>query len=552
MNRATESARRYHDQTAHSPESVRTSGHRLIWEIQPSPFKIYADLEPLPLPRDLPDLRMDAFAALDAAGQGAAPLDLARLAALLFFSAGITRTKEYPGGGRQFFRAAPSTGALYQTEIYVVAGDVAGLETGVYHFSPGDFALRRLRAGDFRGALAVGAADDAIGSAQATVIATAIYWRNTWKYQARGYRHLFWDSGSLLGNLLPAAAALDVRARLVTGFVEREVNGLLGLDAEKEGALVLAPVGPEGTPAATSPVIAPLTYRVVPLSSREADYPALRDAYANSSLESEAEVLDWREAGGGAISSTISGGPEMAPALPQSASGGPEMAPALPQSASGGPEMAPALPRSADLALPSPSLISSRTLGETIMRRGSTRQFSGEAITAQALSNALYHGARGWVADVPGGFVELFVNVHAVEGIEPGAYRYARHAHALTRLRAGDFRGESAFLTLEQALGAASSATVFFLADLRALLARWGNRGYRLANLEAGYAGGRLYLAAYAQGFGATGLTFYDRAVVDFFSPAAAALDAIFVTALGRPVTGRPRTLVAPPAPRHP
>jgi hypothetical protein len=135
-------------------------------------------------------------------------------------------------------------------------------------------------------------------------------------------------------------------------------------------------------------VIAPLTYRVVPLSSREADYPALRDAYANSSLESEAEVLDWREAGGGAISSTISGGPEMAPALPQSASGGPEMAPAL--------------PRSADLALPSPSLISSRTLGETIMRRGSTRQFSGEAITAQALSNALYHGARGWVADVPG------------------------------------------------------------------------------------------------------------------------------------------------------
>ena len=146
MNRAIESARRYHDQTAHSPQSVRASGHRLIWEIQPSPFKIYADLEPLTLPRDLPALQMDTFGALAAVGQGAAPLDLARLAALLFFSAGITRTKEYPGGGRQFFRAAPSTGALYQTEIYVVTGDVAGLEAGVYHFSPGDFALRRLRA----------------------------------------------------------------------------------------------------------------------------------------------------------------------------------------------------------------------------------------------------------------------------------------------------------------------------------------------------------------------------------------------------------------------
>jgi len=186
------------------------------------------------------------------------------------------------------------------------------------------------------------------------------------------------------------------------------------------------------------------------------------------------------------------------------------------------------------------------------MRRGTTRQFSGEAITAQELSNALYHGARGWVADVPAGSVELFLNVHAVEGIEPGAYRYVRDPHTLMRLRAGDFRGESAFLTLEQALGGASSATVFFLADLRALLTRWGNRGYRLANLEAGHAGGRLYLAAYAQGFGATGLTFYDRPVVDFFSPAAAGLDAIFVTALGRSVTGRPRPLIAPPAPRRP
>jgi SagB-type dehydrogenase family enzyme len=315
-----------------------------------------------------------------------------------------------------------------------------------------------------------------------------------------------------------------VPARLVTGFVEREVNGLLGLDAEKEGALVLAPLGREGAPAAIAPVIAPLTHRVVPLSSREEDYPALRDAYANSSLESEAEVLDWREAVGGEISSTISGSPEMAPALPHSA----------------------------DTPLPPPSPTSPRSLGETIVRRGSTRQFSGEAITAQELSSALYHGARGWVADAPGSSVELFVNVHAVEGIEPGAYHYAREAHALTRLRAGDFRGESAFLTLEQALGGASSATVFFLADLRRLLARWGNRGYRLANLEAGYAGGRLYLAAYAQGFGATGLTFYDRAVVDFFSPAAAGLDAIFVTALGRSIAGRPRTLVAPPAPPRP
>jgi hypothetical protein len=79
-----------------------------------------------------------------------------------------------------------------------------------------------------------------------------------------------------------------------------------------------------------------------------------------------------------------------------------------------------------------------------------------------------------------------------------------------------------------------SSATVFFLADLARALERWGNRGYRLVNLEAGLIGGRLYLGAYGQRFGASGLTFYDRAVVEFFSPHAAGKDAIFVTALGR------------------
>jgi SagB-type dehydrogenase family enzyme len=534
VNRAIESARRYHDETTHSPDSVRASTHRLHWDIQPSPFKIYADLPPIPLPREMPDLAMDTFRALAAVGEGSDRLDLAHLSAILFFSAGITRTKDYAGGARQYFRAAPSTGALYQTELYVVTAEMADLPSGVYHFSPGDFALRRLRAGDFRGALAVAAGDDRIGAAQATVVATAIYWRNTWKYQARAYRHLFWDSGSLLANLLAAAAALEVPARLVTGFVEREVNGLLGLDADKEGALALVPLGREGALAAVAPIVAPLAHRVVPLSSREVDYPALRDAYANSSLDSEAEVLDWRESTGSEAGAAMSAGSEAGPEARQGGRAG-----AISR---------PPLMVEERVALPPPSLASPRSLRETIVRRGSTRQFSGEAISAAELSNALFHGARGWAADVPPGSVEVFLTVHAVEGIAPGAYWYRRDAHALALIRAGDFRAEAGFLALGQALGGASSATVFFLADLAALLDRWGNRGYRLANLEAGYIGGRLYLAAYAQGFGATGLTFYDRHVVEFFSPPAAGLDAIFVTALGRSVKGSPSPLVPPPA----
>jgi hypothetical protein len=91
---------------------------------------------------------------------------------------------------------------------------------------------------------------------------------------------------------------------------------------------------------------------------------------------------------------------------------------------------------------------------------------------------------------------------------------------------------------LEQPLGGDAAAVIYWLAPLDAITRAFGDRGYRVANLEAGLAGGRAYLAAYAQGFGASGLTFYDDLVVEFFSPHAAGKDAIFVTALGRSGSG--------------
>ena len=74
---------------------------------------------------------------------------------------------------------------------------------------------------------------------------------------------------------------------------------------------------------------------------------------------------------------------------------------------------------------------------------------------------------------------------------------------------------------------------VFCLCDVLPILERFGNRGYRVAQLEGGILGGRMYLAAYAQGFGATGLTFFDDDVTAFFSPHAADKSVMFLIALG-------------------
>jgi SagB-type dehydrogenase family enzyme len=490
-------AREFHDGTTHTPQSIRTSGHMLDWDIKPFPFKIYTELSPQAMPREVDPLGADTLAALGADEfPRASRMTLEHLATLLYFAAGVTKKKTYPGGAEVLFRAAPSTGALYQTEVYVSVGAIEGLEPGLYHFSPGDFALRRLRPGDVRASLAEAAAEPAVATRAATVVLTGIFWRNTWKYQARGWRHLYWDSGTMLANLTAAANSLGLAPRLLTGFVDDTVNHALGLDAEREAALELVTLGPAGPAAPAAAPLPRISYETLPLSSTEEDYPDLREMQQGSRLASAAQVRAWRA------------GAPPSPRRPQSAL------------------------RPLPVARPS----AARGLGETIQHRGSSRQFSHQPISLEDLATTLWWASRPIDADVPAGLADPYLVVNAVTGVEPGAWRYWPDAHALELIQAGDFRNRSSYLCLEQALGGDAAAVVYFLAPVDALLTTFGNRGYRLANLEAGLVGGRAYLAAYAQRFGASGLTFYDREVVKFFAPHAAGLDAIFVTALGRAV----------------
>ncbi len=514
-NRETRVAHEYHERTAHSPASVRTSTHSLDWDVKPFPFKVYTDLPPLALPREVDPLAIDTLAALAARPrEGAGRVTLADLTALLYYSAGVTKKKTYAGGGEVLFRAAPSTGALYQTEVYVAAGRVDGLEPGLYHFCPGDFALRRLRAGDVRAPLAHAVADETVARRAVTVMLTAIYWRNTWKYQARAYRHLFWDSGTVLAQLLAAGAALGLVPRLYTGFVDADVNRVLGVDAERESALELVALGPEGAPASPLAVVEDLRHPYMPLSPSEVDYPLLREMHAASMLDTPDDVHAWREAGRRVVEE---GAPRPL------------------------------------VTLPPPREASGRSLGETIQRRGSTREFGHTPLSAAELATVLWAATRTIDADVPAGLVDLYLIVNAVEGIESGTYSYRPEAHAVELLKAGRYRNESAYLCLEQPIGGDAAAVIYFLAPLARILGAFGNRGYRLANLEAGIAGGRVYLAAYAQGFGASGLTFYDAHVVEFFSPHAAGTDAIFVVALGRAAeSGRVTIGTTPTRPRRP
>ena len=211
----------YHDETKHSERSIRTDQHYLDFTNQPRPLKVYTTLEPIPLPREA---EQTGIAALSAISQEPLSVDadtaptLKHLASLLYFSAGITKARRYPGG-EIYFRAAACTGALYEFELYLVCGDLPDLPAGVYHFGPADFSLRRLREGDFRGALVRATAGESHAAhSPVTIVCAGTYWRNSWKYRSRTYRHFGWDNGTLLANMLAMSNALGLPASVVSRF----------------------------------------------------------------------------------------------------------------------------------------------------------------------------------------------------------------------------------------------------------------------------------------------------------------------------------------------
>src|ERR1700757_3803481 len=157
-NRDIDATWKYHNGTKHSYLSLRVHPHFLDWENKPLLFKIYPTLEVTRLPKDFRQTGIDALSAISSAS---APSDketlpsLETIAQLLFFSAGVTKSRKFPGG-ETFFRAAACTGALYEVELYLACRDLPDLAAGVYHFGVAEFGLRQLRAGDYRPVVAAG------------------------------------------------------------------------------------------------------------------------------------------------------------------------------------------------------------------------------------------------------------------------------------------------------------------------------------------------------------------------------------------------------------
>ena len=126
-----------------------------------------------------------------------------------------------------------------------------------------------LRRGDWRGYIADAAAKrPSILRARAVIAMSAIYWRSEWKYRARAYRYCYWDAGTILANLLAAAAAEEISAEVITAFEDPALEALLGIDGEREGMIALVALGHTDEPRGAVAAVEPLTMETIPLSSQ--------------------------------------------------------------------------------------------------------------------------------------------------------------------------------------------------------------------------------------------------------------------------------------------
>jgi SagB-type dehydrogenase family enzyme len=507
-NNDLQAAWHFHNGTKHPNGYLLDAFHRFDPTNRPMLFKIYPDLDPIPLPLDLNQQGMPALESVSTSvglgGEERMP-DLGELARILHFSAGITKHIHYPyPWGEMPFRAASCTGALYHIELYLICKDLPGLNAGVYHYEPSQSALEQLRRGDFLSWLAdASGSEPSLVHAPAALIYTTIPWRNACKYQARTYRHAFWDGGTILSHTLAMATRHELPCKVIMGFVDNAVVQLLDLDPERELPIALVSIGEILEDVPERPIeLEPLNLEVMPTIEGQIYFPAIYEMHEASSLDTSREVQIWRQATG----------------------------------SSG--EMNPVEGLIPLQLIPDDELLHD-SIEKVILRRGSSRSFSQAPISLAQLSTILDRSLR----DIPTDFSrsrqsllsQPYLIVSGVTGLKAGVYAYHREVEGLEVLRFGNFRQEAGRLALGQALGADASVNVYFMASLRPILERFGNRGYRAAQMEASILAGRMYLATYALGLGATGLTFYDDEVTHFFSPHARDKSVMFLIALGVP-----------------
>ncbi len=221
------------------------------WEVQagsePDAYKSYPDSPQTKLPQPNAGGGMPLETALKQRRSTRlftqSPLKLEHLSYLLWASTGIQRLED----GYEY-RTAPSAGALYPVETYIVAHNVEGLGRGVYHYNIRQHVLEEIRLGDHTGQICTAAmGQEVCGKSAVVFVWTAVFQRCKFKYGQRAYRYIYLDAGHIAENLALAAVSLGLGSCPIAALYDDEVNAVPDVDGIEESVIYMTVVGwPEG------------------------------------------------------------------------------------------------------------------------------------------------------------------------------------------------------------------------------------------------------------------------------------------------------------------
>jgi SagB-type dehydrogenase family enzyme len=236
---------RFQQETKYLREHMTGSG--LDWSNKPETYKSYPQYNSIPLSRS----RIQPMLPLDTTlnqrksirSFTSCPLDEKQLAYLLWAATGIQRIER-----GHAFRTAPSAGALYPIETYLVLHRVTGIPAGVYHYSIQQHSIEELSIGNYQRQIMQATLGQTMSrDASVIMIWTAIFQRCKWKYRQRAYRYIYLDAGHVAQNLALTATSLNLGSCQIGAFYDKEVNAILGIDGVEESAIYLSAIGHPAT-----------------------------------------------------------------------------------------------------------------------------------------------------------------------------------------------------------------------------------------------------------------------------------------------------------------
>lgn len=231
----------FQQKTKHVPGKL--SGRYINWHIKPEAFKSYPESIRIALPEPERNAGKGLWEVIQKRRSERSFRKIAlksrEASQLLWASQGVTARS-----GSYYLRSAPSAGALYPVETYVIVNAVEDIQPGIYHYAVREHTLELLSAGEFGSEAARAALDqDMVSQAAIVFVWTAVFARSKWKYGDRAFRYVYLDAGHIAENLALAAVNLGLGSCQIAAFYDDQMNALIQVDGENESVLYLSVVG---------------------------------------------------------------------------------------------------------------------------------------------------------------------------------------------------------------------------------------------------------------------------------------------------------------------